>query len=176
MDMVEIQEVSVNRNSFFVVLFLIVLMILAGCMSVIAGDVPTAQSASVAGTWQISWQARLGTEQATIELVQNGSRLTGTFHDPRHSAPLSGTIEGRNISFDVEFTGGRPYTIGFKGAVDGDKITGTSQAKNIGDTKAYLGHGGEIVQPEHPWSAIRPGEPAGLRTAIANTGAAGHSN
>ena len=123
----------------------------------------------------MSWQARLGTEQATIELEQHGSALSGTFHDPRHSCPLSGTIEGNNISFDVPFKGRAPTPSPLR-VLDGDKISGTSQAKNIGDTEAYLGHGGEIVQPEHPWTATRPADPPSLQTQKGKSAVARTSN
>ncbi len=131
---------------------------------------------SVAGKWTLSWQARLGTEDAIVELEQDGSKLRGRFHDLHHSCPVSGTIEGINISFDVLFEEARPFTIAFKGTVNGDSISGTSQAQNIGGTKAYLGHGGEIVQPEHPWTATRPGDPPSLRTQETKAGTPGASN
>jgi hypothetical protein len=153
------------------------LLALAACLSAVAGDVPDeGRPPRVAGRWEVSWQARLGTEQAIVELEQDGSKLRGTFHDPRHSCLLSGAIEGRNISFNVDFQGSRPYTIAFKGIVDGDKISGTSQAKNIGGTGAYLGHGGEIVQPEHPWTATRPVDPPSLQTQKAKAGTPSNSN
>jgi hypothetical protein len=154
----------------------IFLLAVATSLAVVAEDASmVSQPLSVAGRWQMSWQARLGTEDATIELVQNGSNLCGVFHDPRHSSSLSGTIEGKNISFDVPFPGARPYTIAFKGTVDGDKITGASTARNISGSGAYLGHGGEIVQPEHPWSAIRQAEPPSLRTQKGKSDAPGNS-
>jgi hypothetical protein len=89
--------------------------------------------------------------------------------------PVSGTIEGSTISLDVQFQEARPYTIAFKGTVNGDSISGTSQAQNIGG-KAYLGHGGEIVQPEHPWTATRPADPPSLRSQKSKAGASGTSN
>jgi hypothetical protein len=124
----------------------------------------------------VSWQARLGTEQAEVELQQDGSKLSGTFHDPHHTCVLSGTIEGKSVSFNVNFTGPRPYTIAFKGTLDGDKIGGISQAKNIEGAGAYLGHGGEIVQPEHPWTAIRPANPPTLQSQEDKAGTSGNSN
>ncbi len=163
-----------NKCSFPVIVLLLSLVV---CVPAIARDGSTeSPTASVTGKWLVSWQARLGTEQATIELEQNGSALSGTFHDPHHSCSLSGTIEGKNISFEVPFPGPRPYTIAFKGILDGDKISGTSQAKNMGGTGAYLGHGGEIVQPEHPWSATRQADPPSLRTQKGKPARSGNSN
>jgi hypothetical protein len=156
--------------------FVLPLLVLAVCLSSVAADAPAEDRVlNVSGKWQVSWQARLGTEQATIELEQDGSKLRGTFHDLHHSCPVSGTIEGSTISLDVQFDEARPYTIAFKGTVNGDSISGTSRAQNIGG-KAYLGHGGEIVQPEHPWTATRPADPPSLRTQTTKAGTSGTSN
>jgi hypothetical protein len=114
--------------------------------------------ANVAGTWQISWQVRLGTAHATVQLTQDGSKLSGTFQEMAVSSHVSGSVQGKNISFDVEFPGPRPYTIEFTGTVAGEKINGKSRAKNVEGAGAYLGHGGEVVQPDHPWTASRSPE------------------
>jgi hypothetical protein len=42
--------------------------------------------------------------------------------------------------------------------VAGEKINGKSRAKNVEGAGAYLGHGGEVVQPDHPWTASRSPE------------------
>jgi len=112
--------------------------------------------ADVAGTWQISWQVRLGTAHATVQLTQDGSKLSGTFEQMGVSSNLSGSIQGKNVSFDVQFPGPRPFTMEFAGTVDGEKISGKSFAKGVEGAGAYLGHGGEVVKPDHPWTASRP--------------------
>jgi hypothetical protein len=109
----------------------------------------------VSGKWHVAWTGRLGTEQAKLELQQDAGKLKGTFEDQRGISSLSGTIEGKNISFDVEFKGPYPFTTRFTGTIDADKISGTSQAVGVGGSGAYLGHAGEIVQPQHPWTAKR---------------------
>jgi hypothetical protein len=119
---------------------------------------PTSTAASpadVSGKWQVSWQGRLGTEQCTLQLQQDGTKLSGTFQDQRGLSPLAGTVDDKQVSFEVQFQGPRPFTTKFKGTLDSGKIEGPSQAIGVGGSGAYLGHGGEIVQPEHPWSAKR---------------------
>jgi hypothetical protein len=116
---------------------------------------PIPQPVDASGKWQVSWQARLGSTTGTLQLQQDGSKLKGTFQDLRGVSPLSGTITGKQISFEVQFAGARPYTIHFTGAVNDDKIEGTSQAVNVGGGGAYMGHAGEVQQPEHPWTAKR---------------------
>jgi hypothetical protein len=107
----------VSKSLFSIAAFL---LCLAASLPAVAGNAPS-QPLNVAGRWNVSWQARLGTEQAEVELQQDGSKLSGTFHDPHHTCVLSGTIEGKSVSFNVNFTGPRPYTIAFKGTLDGDK-------------------------------------------------------
>jgi hypothetical protein len=110
----------------------------------------------VSGDWQASWQGRLGAEQCTLHVQTEGGKLTGTFKDLRGTSALAGTVDGRRISFDVRFPGARPFTIRFTGTADDSTIKGTSQAVGMGGSGAYLGHAGEVVQPEHPWTAKRP--------------------
>ncbi len=114
-----------------------------------------AQPSDVSGDWQVSWQGRLGTEECVLHLRKEGTKLTGTFDDLRGSSSLTGTVDGKHISFEVHFPGPRPFTTRFTGNVANGKIEGTSQAIGVGGSGAYLGHGGEVVQPEHPWTAKR---------------------
>jgi hypothetical protein len=176
MKVIFFQEFIVSKQRFFVFLLMLASSILPAAA---AGDAAVqssaVQSPNVSGRWEVSWQARLGTDQAVVELQQSGSKLTGTFRDPHHTCPVSGTIEGKNISFEVEFQAARPYTIAFKGTLDGEKISGTSQAQNVGGKGAYLGHGGEIVEPEHPWTATRPADPPTLKSQQAKPGTSGSS-
>jgi hypothetical protein len=110
---------------------------------------------NVQGKWQASWQGRLGSQPITLELKQKGTKLSGQLLRAQGRSHLFGTVEGNQVSFDVNFSGPRPFTILFKGIVEGDSIKGTSQAQDVGAHGAYLGHGGEIVQPDHPWTAVR---------------------
>jgi hypothetical protein len=128
-------------------------------------DSPAAKPQDISGAWQVSWQGRLGTEQGMLLLQQDGKKITGTFQDVHGLSSLSGTIEGKQISYEVQFQGTRPFTTRFTGTLDktgGEvKIVGSSQAIGVGATGAYMGHAGEVVQPEHPWSARRaPAQPA----------------
>jgi hypothetical protein len=113
------------------------------------------RSTDVAGNWHVSWQGRLGIEQCTLHLQQDGVKFTGTFQDLHGTSPVAGTVSEKQLSFAVQFKGKYPFTTQFKGTVDGDKIEGTSQAVEVGDGGAFLGHGGEVVHPEHLWTANR---------------------
>lgn len=74
--------------------FILPLLVLAVCVSSVAAVTPAEDYVlNVSGKWQVSWQARLGTEQATIELQQDGSKLRGTFHDLHHSCLCPGQLK-----------------------------------------------------------------------------------
>jgi hypothetical protein len=128
--------------------------------------------ADVSGDWQVSWQVRMGTDVGTLHLQQDGKKLTGTFKDLHGLSPVSGTIDENRLSFEVQFQGKYPFTTKFTGTANGGKIEGTSQAINVNDgAGAYLGHGGEIVHPEHPWTATRASQPSSKPTGSSQSGA-----
>jgi hypothetical protein len=54
-----------------------------------------AQPANIGGSWQLSWQGRGGSQQATIQIQQDGSNLSGTFQDSGgSSSQLIGSVAG----------------------------------------------------------------------------------
>jgi hypothetical protein len=114
---------------------------------------PAFKNAKVAGKWRIAWDVRLGTVRGVLALKQTAAGLTGTFQEYGKTYPLSGSIQGPAITFEVPFPGPPHYTIEFKGTVERDKITGTSGLKGTG--QAYLGHAGEVDEPQRPWTATR---------------------
>lgn len=138
------------------------LILLAGILLSLPALAADDQSTNVAGNWQISWQGRQGARQGTLQFQQNGTDLTGTFQGPRGSAPLSGSLQGNDITFSVKMEGrGRSVTLAFKGTVDGDKMNGTIQPQG-GGGKRRGGEGGQ----GHTWTATRQ----------ANQGAANKEN
>jgi len=54
--------------------------------------------------------------------------------------------------------------IRFSGTAEGGELKGTSQAVGVGGPGAYLGHAGEVVQPEHPWTAKRANSSAKIES------------
>jgi len=116
---------------------------------------PARKAAKVRGKWRIAWNVRLGTVRGILTFRQSAEQVTGTFEEYGQTFPLSGNIRGRAITFDVPFSGALPYTIEFQGTVDGDgdRMTGVSSMKGGGHV--FLGHAGEQVQPERPWTATK---------------------
>jgi hypothetical protein len=111
-----------------------------------------AQPANIGGSWQLSWQGRGGSQQATIQIQQDGSNLSGTFQDSGgSSSQLTGSVAGNNVSFSLQIQGGRTMTLAFTGNINGDKMSGTFQPQGGGG-----GRGGRAGgQGDHSWSAVR---------------------
>jgi hypothetical protein len=131
-----------------------------------------APAADVSGDWQVSWEVRLGTDKGTLHLQQDGKKLTGTFKDLHGLSPLSGMIDENRLSFEVQFQGKYPFTTKFTGTANSGKIEGTSQAINVSDGGgAFLGHGGEVVHPEHPWTATRAPQSSSDQAGSGQSGA-----
>lgn len=81
-------------------------------------------SSSVSGNWQLSWTAANGNQrQVTMQVKQDGSKLSGTFEGERGSAPLKGSLKGNQVSFSVKLP---RRQASFTGTVDGNKMSGTT--------------------------------------------------
>ena len=109
------------------------------------------QPVNIGGAWQLSWQGRDGSQQATIQIQQDGSKLSGTFQSPRGSSQLTGSVSGNNVSFSVQMQGRRTITLVFAGTIDGDKMSGRLQPQGGGG--GHEGRGGG--QGDHSWNAVR---------------------
>jgi hypothetical protein len=133
-------------------LYSIIPIVLLGVPLLLAQDSESnnSQPANIGGAWQISWQARNGSQQATVQIQQDGTKLSGTFQDSGGSSPLTGTVAGNNLSFSVQIQG-RPMTLVFTATIDGDKMSGTFQPQGGGSGRG--GHGGG--QGNHSWSGVR---------------------
>jgi hypothetical protein len=135
-------------------LFPIVIVCLVAAPLLLAQDAQSnqsqsnqSQSTNIGGAWQLSMQGRDGAQQATMQLQQDGSKLSGTFQGPHGSSPITGSVDGNNITFNVQMQGRRgAMTLAFTGTIDGNKMTGTLQPQG-----GHEGHGGG----SRSWSAVR---------------------
>ena len=111
-----------------------------------------AQPANIGGSWQLSWQGQGGSQQATIQFQEDGSKLSGTFQDSGgSSSQLTGSVAGNNVSFSLQVQGRRTMTLAFTGTIDGDKMSGTFQPQGGGGGRG--GHAGGLG--DHSWTAVR---------------------
>jgi len=121
----------------------------------------TGKPASVRGKWQISWEARLGTAHGTVQLEQVKSTLTGSYQGQLGTPKVSGTVEGNNVSFTLDFQGAHPFSLIFKGVLDGDKMAGKFE---IGGVEGGYDQHGENARPSnYTWTAIRQPDASAAR-------------
>jgi hypothetical protein len=124
-------------------------------LCVVLGITCVAQSGpmSVSGKWQMSWEARMGTEHDILELKQADSKLTGNFQGHLGSPKVSGNVDGNNISLRLEFPGKQPYTLIFTGVIDGDKMNGKFEIEGM--PSGYDQHGENARPSNYTWTAVR---------------------
>jgi hypothetical protein len=99
----------------------------AEASSVPVQDASSASSTvpNLSGNWQMSWTGRNGNQrQVSMQLKQDGKKLSGTFEAPRGSVPVKGTCNGNQVSFTVKLP---KRQASFTGTADGDKMSGTTE-------------------------------------------------
>jgi hypothetical protein len=92
-------------------------------------------AASVAGKWAMVLEMSMGTGTPTLDLKQEGEKITGTYTGRYGTFPLRGTIKGRAIEFEVALVAeGRSFTMNFAGEVaeDGKTMKGTASLGELG--------------------------------------------
>jgi|SRR5580692_9118892 hypothetical protein len=114
--------------------------------------------ANLTGKWQLSWEARLGTEHGTMHLEQAGSNLTGSYQGHLTCPKISGSVEGKNVSLKLTFPRAHPFTLDFTGTLDGDKMAGKFEIEGIPD--GYDLHGENAHPSNYSWTAVRQPEQA----------------
>jgi hypothetical protein len=121
----------------------------------ISGLVVAAENppASVSGKWQLSWEARLGTEHGTLQLDQDGAKLTGNYHGHLASQQISGTVKDKTITLDLAFPGPHPFTLIFRGTIDGEKMAGKFEIQGV--PSGYDAHGENASPSNYSWTAAR---------------------
>jgi autotransporter translocation and assembly factor TamB len=130
--------------------FCLLVLILASSFAS-AGD---SQSANVTGKWQLSWEARMGTERGILQLEQTNSGLAGSFlGGPLGSPKISGSLEGKNINLKLAFQGTHSFTLVLTGTVDADKMSGKFEIEGLRD--GYDWHGENVRPTNYSWTAVR---------------------
>jgi autotransporter translocation and assembly factor TamB len=145
-------------NSRRVYFWLLVFAVMFGQASV--GET-AGRPASVSGKWQISWEARLGTAHGTVQLEQAESKLAGSYQGELGTPKVSGTVEGKNVSFTLDFQGAHPFSLIFKGVVDGDKMAGKFEVGGV--EGGYDQHGENARPSNYTWIAVRQPDASSAR-------------
>jgi hypothetical protein len=84
---------------------------------------------SAEGTWNIILQTPMGAQTSTIELVTDGSSLTGTQSGNGESGAIyDGRVDGDTATWKVDITRPMALSITFTATIDGDSISGSAKA------------------------------------------------
>jgi hypothetical protein len=82
-----------------------------------------AEAAHVGGKWQLSASTPHGPVTGSLDIKQDGDKLSGTCStDHFEGASITGSVEGNKVSISIEVNG---TTVTMMGAVDEDKMSGT---------------------------------------------------
>jgi D-glucosaminate-6-phosphate ammonia-lyase len=96
---------------------------------------PSNPSVSVSGQWEARLEFGRGSANHTIVLEQDGSKLLGTHHGQFYNGDLAGTVSGNQVRSRTSTRAeGTRLSYEFTGAVDGDKIAGTVNLGEYGET------------------------------------------
>jgi hypothetical protein len=71
----------------------------------------------------------MGAQESTVELVSDGSALTGTQSGNEGASPIyAGSVDGDTATWKVDITRPMALSVTFTATVDGDSISGTVKA------------------------------------------------
>ncbi len=89
---------------------------------------------SAEGTWNITTQSPMGSQDGKLTLTTDGNTLSGTMSGPQGDIEISeGTVDGDNLSFKASITSPMSITLEASGTVDGDSISGDIKLGSFGN-------------------------------------------
>ena len=101
---------------------------------VMVGVTAFAAPANVAGQWSVSLELGSIVGHPTLDLKQDGEKLTGTYRGRYGASPLEGAVKENQLGFTVTMTAEGQETSGyFSGTVDGDRMSGSVEFEGAGD-------------------------------------------
>jgi hypothetical protein len=94
------------------------------------------QRMAIDGTWNLTLETPIGTQESTLEATTSAGALTGTQSSPDGSQPIQdGAVNGDEASWSVNITSPMPMTLEFKGMVDGDTMSGSVKLGMFGEAR-----------------------------------------
>jgi hypothetical protein len=86
------------------------------------------------GNWNLVIETPMGERQATLSVKTEGSLLTGSQSAEGRSMDIfDGAANGNEVSWKVSITDPMDMTLGFAGAVEGDRMSGSVKLGPFGD-------------------------------------------
>jgi len=93
------------------------------------------QAVDVTGGWLMTVDTAMGVASPTVDLKQDGDRVSGVYVSRYGDYPVSGTITGRTIRFSIMMRPDDPVKITYTGEVsaDGRRMAGTADLADMGE-------------------------------------------
>ena len=89
---------------------------------------------SIDGTWNLTFDTPIGTQETTLAAKAVGGALTGTQSGGDGSQTIhDGAVNGDEVSWSVAISSPMPMTLEFKGKVDGDAMSGSVKLGMFGE-------------------------------------------
>ena len=89
---------------------------------------------SIDGSWKITMNSPMGSQEATLTLNTDGGSLSGSMAGPQGTQEFEGgSIDGNNLQWVVDMTQPMPMKLEISAAVDGDDISGNVKLGAFGD-------------------------------------------
>jgi D-glucosaminate-6-phosphate ammonia-lyase len=101
---------------------------------VLTAPAAAADTANVAGEWNLTVETPNGTGTPTVIFKQDGENLTGTYKGRYGESALKGTVKGNEIKFSVTINaGGQELEIEYSGTVEGSSMKGKAKFGDMGE-------------------------------------------
>ncbi len=97
---------------------------------------PDKAAVNVAGKWAMTMEMSMGTATPSLDLQQDGTKISGSYTGRYGTFPLEGTLKERAIQFSFQMGAeGETVTMSFAGEVapDGQTMKGTASLGEMGD-------------------------------------------
>lgn len=89
---------------------------------------------SADGTWNITTNSPMGSQQSTLILATDGGALTGKMSGPQGDIEIQdGTADGDNLTWKAQVTQPMAITLEVAATVEGDSISGTVKLGAFGN-------------------------------------------
>lgn len=88
---------------------------------------------AIDGLWKLNITSPLGPLESELDLKTDGGSVTGVQRGQGDEhAIYNASVNGNTVVWSVDVTKPMPITLTFKGALDGDRLSGQAQAGMFG--------------------------------------------
>ena len=91
-------------------------------------------AANISGNWTLNVETPMGARDMKLVATQTGETLTGSIASPRGDMPITGTVKGNAVAFEMKVNAqGMDMVINYAGTVEGNAMKGTAKFGDFGD-------------------------------------------